>query len=787
MKTFNNGSHFPRNRTLPLTHKRFTTIFSAGVLGFAATLTPVITGSAYAQAQITNQKTYDIPSGSLSSSLTAFASTAQITLSFSPELVTGKTAPALSGTYEIETALHQLLASSELSFEHENGAYKIKKLPETSSFQVAPINVYGRQKTDSVKNIPQNIHLIDIETVELAQADTVGEVIRLVPSASRSGSGQDMFADNFRIRGYDTAETSNGLGFSRTDHPTDLANVERIEVLTGPSSVLFGQMEPGGTINVVTKQPLPYFYADTKVNVGSYDSYRGTFDITGPLSDRVRVRLNAAYEEKGSSLDNWDFNRKFFAPNITVDLTDDTNLTIEGSYSENSWSAINTGTPFEGSILGNPNGDYQKSVNIASSDSYTKRDSFNVNTRLTHALTDGLDARFSYTYTENTSDFMEYYSRGLNADNKTVNRRVFIGEDTLRTDHEIITDLAGELHTGSLKHKFIVGANYRYSEDDRPTKIYNVDSIDLYNPTYKKATLTLANQVRDRTTLQESTILSAFLQDRITWNDTFHVLGGIRYIDSKQTQKTINNTTAAVSVDEISQRDWTTQFGLIYDLSKEASIYVSRSESFVPQQGTTSGARPLEAEQGTQYEIGTKLDFGNIQANLAGFILTKDNIAIEDPVNTNFEVAEGQSRSKGIEFSLSGNVTPNLYLSTNYGYTKTSIRKTDDQSLVGNSFANVPTHTASLQGRYDVESAPGLSLGGTLSYIGSRFAQDANTTKISSHLQTDLGVYYALNDALQIDFLINNALDEEIYSPGSINGIVREDGRTFKLSVDYTF
>ncbi|WP_417792857.1 TonB-dependent siderophore receptor [Terasakiella pusilla] len=787
MKTRNAGSHVLRNRILPLKHKRLTTILSAGILGFTAPLTLGASNSAHAQTQITSQKSYNIPSGPLSSSLTSFASTAQITLTFAPDLVAGKVAPALSGTYDVETALRQLLANSTLSFEQQNGAFKIKKAPELTTFEVDPINVYGRQKTDSAKNIPQTIHLMDTETVELAQANTVGEVVRLIPSASRSGSAQDMFADNFRLRGYDTAETSNGLGFSRADHPTDLANVERIEVLTGPSSVLFGQMEPGGTINVVTKQPLPYFYADTKVEAGSYDSYRGSFDITGPINDRVRVRLNGAYEEKGSSLDNWDFNRKFFAPNITMDLTEDTNLTIEGSYSENSWSAINTGTPYEGTILGNPNGDYNKSVNIASSDGYTDRDSFNVNTRLTHAINDALDARFSYTYTQNTSDFMEYYSQGLNADKRTVNRRVFIGEDTLRTDHEIITDLAGEVQTGDFKHKFIVGANYRYSENDRPTKIYNVDSLDLYSPAYKNATLTTANQVRDRTTLQESTVLSAFLQDRITWNDTFHILGGLRYIDSKQTQKTINNTTSAVTSEEISQRDWTTQFGLIYDISKETSIYASRSESFVPQQGTTSGASPLEAEESTQYEIGTKFDFGNIQANVAAFILTKDNIAIDDPADPNFSVAEGQSRSKGLELSLAGNVTPNLFLATNYGYTKTSIRKSDDAKLIGNTFANVPTHTASLQGRYDVDSAPGLSLGGTISYISSRFAEDANTNKIPSHVQTDLGAYYALNDNLQIDFLINNALDEEIFSPGSINGIVREEGRTFKLNVGYTF
>ncbi|AXO13485.1 TonB-dependent siderophore receptor [Thalassospira indica] len=753
-------------------------------LGLMLGMPPV--SVAYAQEQAIVQKTYEIPAGPLGQSLNTFASEARITLSFSPDLVSGKMAPALSGDYSTVAGLQTLLLGSGLRVVDEGGAYKITK-SEQSAVVLAPINVYGRQKNDSAKDIPQRVQVVDHQAVELTQANQIGEVMRLIPNASRSGSSQDMFADNYRIRGYDAAQSTNGLGFTRTDHPTDLANVERIEVLYGPASVLYSQMEPGGTINVVTKQPLPYFHSEGKVQAGSYDSYRGEFDVTGPVNDRLRVRMNAAYEDKGSALDNWGYSHKFFAPNVTVDLTDDTNLTIEGSYSENGWTAINAGTPFAGAVTDNPNGKYAKSFNVASGDSFTDRDSYNVNTRLTHALTDSLDARFSYSFTRNASDFMEYYSTGLAADNRTVNRRVFIGENTRRDDHEVILDLTGEVETGAFEHKFITGLNYRYSDDDRPTKIFNVGSIDLYNPQYTNATLLAGNQVRDRTTLQEDTVMAAFLQDRVTWNDDWHFLAGVRFINSEQSQTTINNSTSVRTVDQVDQSDLITQFGIIHDLTKNVSVYASRSESFVPQQGTTSGKRPLEAEQGTQYEIGTKFDFGGLQASVTGFVLTKDNIAIEDPADDDFEVAEGQSRSKGIELSLSGNVLPQLYLAANYGFTKTSIRKTDDQSLVGNSFANVPKHTASLQGRYDFSNVPGLSIGSTVAYVGDRYAEDANTTKLPSHVRADLGAFYTIDDNLKMDFLVSNLFDEEIYSPGSISGVVREEGRVFTASLTYTY
>ncbi|WP_420548052.1 TonB-dependent siderophore receptor [Curvivirga sp.] len=769
------------------TNKAASTILSASVLSLSVLMTVAPGSIASAQEQSTTQQAYNIPAGPLGQSLNKFASIAKITLSFTPDQVSNQTAPVLSGNYDIASGLQALLINTNLSAVYQNGAYQLETKTVAEDVSLAPINVYGRQQNDSVKEIPQSVYVISEESIEMTQSNTVGEVLRLIPNASRNGSSQDMFADNYRIRGYEAEQSTNGLGFTRTDHPTDLANVERVEVLTGPASVLYGQMEPGGTVNVVTKQPLHYFYSDAEVELGSYGSYRTTADITGPISEQVRFRFNAAVEEQGADIDNWDYSHRFFAPNVTVDLTDDTNLTVEGSYSTNGWTAINGGTPFEGAVLDNPNGDYDKSFNVASADSFTDRDSYSMNTRLTHAITDGLDIRFSHSYLKNEADWMEYFSTGLStSDYRTVGRRIFVGEDTYNKDHDVILDLTGEAVTGSLKHKLTTGVSYRHSDVNRPTKAYNASSIDLYNPEYTETDLSSAVLLRDRVTLQEDKILSAFIQDRVTWND-FHFLAGARFIDSNQTQTTIDHLASTTTTDEVDQRDVTTQFGLVYDVTKNVSVYTSRSESFVPQQGTTAGQSPLEAEEGTQYEIGTKVNFGGIQASLAGFILNKENIAIDDPNDSNFSVAAGESRSKGIEFALSGYVMDDLFISTNYGYTRSEITKSDTVSLEGNSFAHVPTHTASIQGLYDINYVPGLRLGSTVTYTGTRFAEDANTNKLPNHYRVDVGSYYSLDDNLQLDFVIDNIFDEAIYAPAAYSGVVREAGRTYKVKLEYTF
>lgn len=659
-------------------------------------------------------------------------------------------------------------------------------LNNTQSTELETIFVYGRQQEDSAENIPQSFTVHSYESMNIGLAESVGDVLRLEPNSSISGSERDMFSGEYLLRGFNSEQSTNGLGFTRTDHPTDLANVERIEVLKGPASVLYGQMEPGGTINVVTKQPLPYFYGQISSEVGSYNAIRQTLDVTGPLSDKVRARLNLAYSENDSSIDFSESKRTFIAPNITMDLSAKTNLTIEGSYYQNDWTALHGGAPLEGSVLDNPNGDYDKSFNPSGPDGYTERDSQNTNVRLTHALTDKVNARVSYTHTHNEADWQEQAPFGLDSDNRTLDRIVFTGEDTYKTDDSLILDLNGEFDTGDVTHKFLIGIDYLEGDLYRPTKIYSIDSINLYNPQYSAVELNGSNLVRDRTTLQDDEVKAFFAQDRVRLG-AWQLSAGLRYIESKQSQTTINNSTNASSSSSISQSDWTTQLGVIYNLTKDTSLYVNRSESFVPQQGTTSGALPLEAEEGTQYEIGTRFKVGKLQANIASFVITKDNIAIEDPLDDDFEVAEGRARSQGVELSLSGYVNPNLYIMAAYGYTDTEILHSDDKDLEGNRFKNVPLNTASFQTRYYIESLPGLSVGGTVVYTGERYFDDENSAELPDTTRVDLIASYEISDALQADFLVNNVFDEEIFSPGSYDGVIREDERTFQARVKYAF
>ena len=738
-----------------------------------------------ALAQTQAPQTINLPAQPLDQAVIDLARRTGLAIGGDASLLNGKQAPALSGDYTPEQALRALLAGSGVTAVRVDSGYRLEAAPDEGNTLEA-VSVYGRQKNDTVEAIPQSVSVYNRENFALAQADTVGDVVRLTPSANRAGSGRDMFADDFLIRGFNAEESVNGLGFRQTDHPTDLANVERLEILKGPASVLYGQMEPGGTINVVTKQPLDYYQAEMGAEYGSYDYHRTTLDVTGPLNDRVRARLNLAHQDSNASMDYWGYERLFVAPNVTVDLTDTTNLTVEGSYSANEWTALPGGAPAEGAIEPNPNGHYSDDFNTAWKDATTERDSLYLNTRLVQAITDTIDARLSYAYTRNDQTFQEYAPFGLGADFRTLDRIIFASDDAQQTDHEVILDLSGEATLAGMAHRFIAGVNYRESDSTRPTQVFLVDPIDLYEPVY--GPMDPSTKARDRGFTQTDRLLAGFVQDRVSFADKWTLLAGLRYTDAEQSQKTTDFMAGdTVTRAELGETAWTTQLGLVYDLTDSTSLYTSRNEAFVPQQGTTSGRQPLDAEESVQYEAGVRVTAGRLNINAAGFIIEKDNMAISDPLNAGFEVAQGRARSQGAELTVDGYATSNLYLSAGYGYTDTEVLRTDDQTLEGNRFVNVPLHTAALQSRYYLNAVTGLSLGGTVAYVDERPANADNSITLPAYTRVDLGAYYAVTDALQLDLLLNNVTDEEIFSPGSFDGVIREEGRSYLARVKYLF
>lgn len=657
---------------------------------------------------------------------------------------------------------------------------------------VGVITVFGRSRQDTVREIPQSVSIFDVRFLEMTDVDTVGDVLRFVPTAARNASDMTVFGDNFTIRGFDASSTLNGIGFNNFAQQRSTINVERIEVLMGPASVLYGAMEPGAVVNIVTKKPLKYLHAEALAETASHGSQRYALDLTGPLTASIRGRLTAEYRDTKTYVHRYEEESYFVSPVLAFDLSESTELLLEGTMGRSTRpNGAYYGVPAQGSLLPNPGaGPLPKSFNPGEPGGFpTKsyRDSRDLSVRLTHGFSGDWAARFAYNFTRNTFHDADVLAFGFGPDGRTLNRGLFVfnfletgGEKQDFNDFHL--DLSGSVQTGRLTHQLVVGAEYRNSRFAGNAAFFGLTPIDAYDPVYGQAVLNVTPEdFAAGQGVTRSKVKAAFLQDRMQINEKLNVILGVRR--SQLDEKAVFDATS-----RLEDSAWVPQAGVLYALTPRASLYASHNESFVPQSGSSFGGVPLPAETGVQHELGTKLDLGpGLSANLALFEIEKDNIVTADPANPGEVVAIGSVRSRGVEVGLQGHLLPGWALQTNYAHMKTKVTRNND-GLLGNELPNSPHDTFSLASRYDFTAGAlkGFGVSGTLSYQGGRFNDQANSLRIPDNHRIDLGGHYAFGDSLSLDVLINNVTAERIYTGLYFLGLVtREPGRTYLARINY--
>jgi iron complex outermembrane receptor protein len=765
------------------------------------------------------------------------------------EASAGVVTPPLNGVYTPSAALEKLLAATGLRFEFINSntiAVRSRKAADdglkktTGNAGEAPgyalrvaqassageggagagssvveegesadpdlqyVTVFGRTLKDTytVREVPQTLAVFDSSFQFNAAAADVYNVLRFVPTTASRYSEIGFYPGESVIRGFQVARTINGISVDTLNHGADLVNAERVEVLMGPASVLFGSQQPGAVVNIVTKQPKDHFHLELEAGAGSYQDQRYAVDVGGPLSDRVRLRFNAAYRDRESFLDHWDLNKITLAPTLVADLTDATQLTLEGFYSRNEWGAGTwLGGPPEGLLRRSDLGYYSRSFFLANPDEDegvgTVRAGGTADVRLTHKFSEALTGRVSFSYTHGRSDdsdiipfgFIDMDDNGVidGDDYHSLIRLYFVGFGSTDDNYSYYADLAGEMTTGPVRHRFVVGAEYRSLHFDagKGRGAGFADIIDPFAPVYgftRPAPFLLnATVSRDQTR-------GIFVQDRMSIGERFHLIAGIRYAEIDSSATFTPRGGAPLEPDVISQSAVPKQFGVLYDVSERISVFANRSESFLPRGGTTAGGKAFNPEKGEQTEVGTKFDLGDsgVAANIALFQVEKPEVLTPDPDNFGFDVPLGAVESRGVEVSVNGRLRPNWTLYAAYAHMKTDVDG-NDPALDGNELANAPQNTFSAMTRYDIAGGAldGLGFSAALQYSDSRFADDGNIVSLPGYTRLDLGAYYAFNDHVDVSLLINNATDEDIFAGFSENWVSLDMPRTFLARVKY--
>ncbi|MEH2168913.1 MAG: TonB-dependent siderophore receptor [Nostoc sp.] len=602
-----------------------------------------------------------------------------------------------------------------------------------------------------IRDIPFSIQVVPQEIIRDQQVTRTEEALRNVSGVTYQGSASNRSGADFSIRGFTDAPILRD-GFRRygvVQAPLEVANLERIEVLKGPASILYGAIEPGGLINAVSKQPLSQPFYETEVQVGSQGLVRPRFDFSGPLTDdgKLLYRLNGLYQRL-DSFRNFDQEeqRIFIAPTLAWKIDDRTDLGISLEYLHNNRPA-DFGIP----AIGNRIADVPRDrIATEPSDAVTNQ-YLNVGYNLEHRFSRNWKLRNAFRYSSYDYDF-NVIALPLSFDEATGTvDRFFASQEGHDENYTLQANVVGEFATGSINHTLLFGADYIHSATNFFTVFdFTPQPLNLFNPVYGVAKPSEDTLPPYGGTDGTSNRWGFYLQDQISLFQNLKLLAGIRYdtIESK----TVNVPGQVTQPGETTQNDdaFTPRVGILYQPSKAVSLYASYSESFTPNTTNTATGEPLEPQRGKGYEFGVKTEFldGKLFATLAYFDITKQNVAVTDPNFPLASIASGEQRSRGVEFDVAGEILPGWKLIASYAYIDGEVTADTNPELVGNRLYGVPENSASLWTTYEIQrgNLQGLGLGVGFNYVGERQGDLANSYQADGYFITNAAVFYRRNN-----------------------------------------
>ncbi|WP_460159179.1 TonB-dependent siderophore receptor [Pseudomonas sp. S1_H07] len=649
-------------------------------------------------------------------------------------------------------------------------------------------------RTDTaIHETPQSISVVSRDVVEDLGATRLQDALDYAGGVGRGNNFGGQGLTTFTVRGFTTGEFyRNGFPINR-GYPNmpDANTIERLEVLRGPATMLYGRGDPGGTFNVVSKQPL----AERTVTLGSQVSdqgmRRGTLDASGPLDEegRLAYRLNVIGEGGDTFRDHVETERYGVAPVVTWQVNDTTRLTFEGDFMRNNAPLDRGVTHYAGQ-----RGTASRDTFFGEKDAGKLHNDNNMlQVRFEHMLNDDWTLAGGTQWLDGTLQGNAIEGNGIAADGRTLGRN-FNYRKLEWTDRDTQLNLTGHFSTGGFEHTLLTGIEYEDYEYQsiiqRSSGAVGAYPIDIFDPVYGQPRPALT---RTPTNDQENLkTFGVFVQDQVALTERLKLLAGARF------ERFEHEYESFVPQNPPGSRNWnvtdsavTPRLGVIYDLTDTVAVYANTARSFKPNSGASREGGGFKPEEGKSYEMGVKWEALDRQLSVdaAVYQIEKRNVLTTDPVDSTFSVAAGEVRSRGFDLNVAGNLTPEWRVIGGYAYVDAEVTK-DINIPSGTRLLNVPKNTFSLLNVYEFQDGglKGLGLGVGAKYVDERAGQTAaNAFSMDSYTVVDLLGYYKVNERIRLNLDLKNLFDAD-YEEGAFGNVYAYPGapRTVQAGISYT-
>lgn len=701
--------------------------------------------------------------------------------------------------------------NAAVNFQLQEDARELEEVIVTSrkSLNEKPVSV-GKVAIDPM-NLPQSIAVVGQAMMRDQQALRLSDVIRNVNGvylATTRGSTQE----NFSARGYAFSSTNMFKNGSRVNSGAmpEISSLEKVEVLKGSAAILYGNVAPGGIINMVTKQPKFNFGGEVSMRAGSYDLYKPTFDIYGPITKSIAYRMNGTYEFANSYRDVVKSKRYYVNPSFLFKIGKRTELLVQGDYLNHKFTPdFGIGSLNNTIIAAVP-----RSRFLGAAWSYAKTQQLTASASLKHQLNENWKINFSGTYQHYKRDY--YSTERIQADSNGIWSRPLGRQNTAENYYITQLDLTGKFKTGGIEHTFLAGIDvdryYNTSYTFNQPAAY--DTINILDPSMYAQRMDIPMATKIKAVNTPTNRAGAYIQDLVSLSNKIKLLMGVRYSYQDARSALTTDLLANIETKGLSKIDkaFSPRLGLVYRPVKTTSFFASYANSFSVNSGTDVYGNALAPSIIDQFEVGVKNDLlkGLLSANLTAYHIVNNNLAqtarfaadgVTPNNNTTLKELTGQTTSEGVELDIVSQPVKGLDITAGYSYNYMRYTKTPDAKgnyVTGERLVNTPAHTANTSVFYLFKNKgiKGLKIGTAAFYTGNRFGGWNNTIgqvqnysrliPVSGFATLDISAGYTYNN---ISFMakisnLTNTFNYYVHENYSINPIAP---RQFAATVSYKF